>query len=63
MTDFIQKLAERFLRGIKLSNGTMYKYTLKNTERVTKNGRFRETGNKGYTRRRQTKQKYAAQYV
>jgi hypothetical protein len=63
MTDFIQKLAQRFLRGIKLSNGTMYKYTLKNTERVTKNGRFRETGNKGYTRRRQTKQKYATQYV
>ena len=63
MTDFIQKLAERFLRGIKLSNGTMYKYTLKNTERVTKNERFRETGNKGYTRRRQTKQKYVTQYV
>jgi hypothetical protein len=58
MTDFIQKLAERFLRGIKLSNGTMYKYTLKNTERVTKHGRFRETGNKGYTRRRQTKQTF-----
>jgi len=63
MTDIIQKLAELFLRGIKLSNETMYKYTLKNTERATKNGRFRETGNKGYTRRRQTKQKHATQYV
>ena len=63
MTDIIQKLAELFLRGIKLSNGTMYKYTLQNTERATKNGRFRETGNKGYTRRKQTKQKNAPLYA
>ena len=32
--------------------------TLENSERVIKNEQFRETGNKGYTRRRQTKQKH-----
>ena len=30
---------------------------LENTEGAIKNGQSRETGNKGYTRRRQTKQK------
>ena len=34
------------------------KYTLQNTEWAIKNGQSRETGNIGYTRRRQTKQKY-----
>ena len=32
--------------------------TLENSEGVIKNEQFRETGNKGYTRRRQTKQKH-----
>ena len=62
MTDILQKLAELLLRGIKLSNGTMYKYMLENTERAIKNEKFRETGNIGYTRRRQTEQKHN-QYV
>ena len=31
---------------------------LENTERAIKNGQSRETGNIGYTRRRQTKQKH-----
>ena len=32
-------------------------YTLEKTERATKNGQSRETGNIGYTGRRQTKKK------
>jgi hypothetical protein len=36
--------------------------TLENSEGVIKNEQFRETGNKGYTRRRQTKQN-TTQYV
>jgi len=31
---------------------------LEDTERANKNGQYRETGNIGYTRRRQTKQKH-----
>ena len=31
---------------------------LENTEGAIKNGQSRETGNKGYTRRRKTKQKH-----
>jgi hypothetical protein len=34
------------------------KQTLENTERAIENGQSREPGNIGYTRRRQTKQKY-----
>ena len=34
------------------------KYTLEKNEVAIKNGQSRETGNIGYTRRRQTKQKY-----
>ena len=34
------------------------KKTLENTEGTIKNGQSRETGNIGYTRRRQTKQKH-----
>jgi hypothetical protein len=37
-------------------NVKMMKYTLVNTEEVIKNGQSRETGNIGYTTRRQTKQ-------
>ena len=38
--------------------------TLENTEGAIKNGQSRETGNIGYTRRRQTKQKHnATQYA
>ena len=33
---------------------------LENTEGTIKNGKYRETGNIGYTRRRQTKQKHKA---
>ena len=36
---------------------TFINYTLENTEGVIKNGQSRETGNIGYARRRQTKQK------
>ena len=36
---------------------------LKKTEGAIKNGECRETGNIGYTRRRQTKQKYNTIYV
>jgi hypothetical protein len=34
------------------------KSALENTEGSIKNGQSRETGNRGYTRRRQTKQKH-----
>jgi len=37
---------------------------LENTKGAVKNGQSRETGNKGYTRRRKTKQKHnTTQYV
>ena len=36
---------------------------LENTEGAINNGQSRETGNTGYTRRRQTKQKHNAIYV
>ena len=36
----------------------VYKLTLENTERAIRNAQSRETGNIGYTKRRQTKQKY-----
>jgi len=38
-------------------NSTYGKYTLENTDGAIKNGQSRETGNVGYTRRRQTKTK------
>jgi hypothetical protein len=38
-------------------------YTLENTEGANSNGQSRETGNIGYIRRRQTKQKNQTQYV
>jgi hypothetical protein len=39
------------------------KYTLQNTEGAIKNGQPRETGNIGYTKRRQANQKYNPIYV
>ena len=40
------------------------KETLENTEGATKNGQSRETGMKGYTRRRKTNEKHnTTQYV
>jgi len=38
------------------SHKTQDKSTLEKTEGVIKNGQFRDTGNIGFTRRRQTKQ-------
>jgi hypothetical protein len=39
------------------------KYMLEKTEGAIKNGQSRDTGNIGYTGRRQTKHKYTTQYV